>query len=91
MSITEMNSKVQEYREIQSMIDELTAEAEAIKDQLKAQMIAQGSEELTGTGWKATWHTVTSSRFDSKLFKEEHPELYRSYSKEQTVCRFCLA
>ena len=91
MSTVEMNSKAQEYREIQSMIEELTAQAEAIKDAFKAQMVEQGSEELTGNGWRATWRAVTSTRFDNKSFKADHPELFAQYSKEQTVCRFCLA
>ena len=90
MSITELNSKVTEYKELQAMIDELTAQAEAIKDLLKAQMVERGTEELNGYGWKATWHTVTSSRLDSKALKADHPALFAQYSKEQTVCRFCL-
>lgn len=91
MSITELNAKVQEYKELLTTIEALNDQAEAIKDLLKAQMIEQGKEELAGNGWKATWHTVTSTRLDSKAFKAEQPELFARYSKEQTVCRFCLA
>ena len=90
MSITELNAKVQEYKELLTAIEALNDQAEAIKDALKAQMVEQGKEELIGNGWKATWHTVTSTRFDNKSFKSEHPDLFNQYSKEQTVCRFCL-
>ena len=36
MSINEMESKARELRELQALIDEATAEAEALKDALKA-------------------------------------------------------
>ena len=90
MSIAELNTKAQELRELQSMIDELNAEADSIRDLFKAQMAEQGTEELKGDGWKASWKAVTSSRFDNKSFKADHPELFAQYSKAQTVCRFCL-
>lgn len=46
MSIHEMESKIRELRQLQALIDEATAEAEAIKDTIKADMTAQGAEEL---------------------------------------------
>ncbi len=91
MSRNEMNQKAQELRELLSMIEELNAEADAIRDAFKAQMVEQGADELKGDGWKASWKTVTSLRFDSKSFKAEQPELFEKYSKPQTVCRFCLS
>ena len=91
MSIYELDTKVQELRELQSMIDELTAQVEAIKNAIKAKMVDEGTEELAGNGWRATWHTVTSSRLDTKKLKADHPDLYTEYSKASTVCRFTLA
>ncbi len=91
MSIYELDAKVMELREIQSMIAELEAQAEAIKDMVKSKMCDEGTEELTGNGWKATWHTVTSSRLDSKKLKAELPELYAQYSKTSSTTRFTLA
>lgn len=91
MTTAEMDRKVQEIRELQTTIEELTADLEAAKDVIKAQMIDQGREEITGNGWKATWHTVTSSRFDSKALKEAAPEIFARFSKQTTVCRFCIS
>ena len=87
----EMDSKVKELRDIQSMIDELTAEAEAIKDTLKAKMVELGDDEISGNGWKATWHTVTSSRLDTKALKAGAPDVYALYTKASTTSRFVLA
>ena len=38
MSMNEMESKIRELRQLQALIDEATAEAEAIKDTIKAEM-----------------------------------------------------
>ena len=90
MSIKELDSQVMTLRELQSEIDRLNAEVEAIKDSIKTEMVNRGEEVLTGNGWKATWKTVTSSRFDSKAFKAADPAAYEAYCKTSTVCRFCL-
>ena len=68
MSNTELTSKIKELRELQALIEEAQAEAEAIRDLLKAHMGEQ--EELRAGEYKVTWKAVTSSRLDSKaLYK----------------------
>lgn len=47
MSINEMESKARELRQLQALIDEAQAEAEAIKDSLKA---AMGDSEAVQAG-----------------------------------------
>ena len=90
MSMNEMNEKARAYFDLQEMIAELTAEAEAIKDELKAAMVENGVEELEGLGWRATWHNTTTSRFDSAAFKKAHGDLYASFCKPVTGTRFTL-
>ena len=65
MSNTEIQSKVNELRELRRMADELTAEIESIQDAIKAHMTAIDADTLAGADYKITWKTVTSSRFDS--------------------------
>lgn len=91
MSIFDLTEKAKELRELQAQIDQLTAEADTIRDLFKAKMIEEGTEELIGDGWKATWHAVTSTRLDTKALKAEEPGIYAAYSKTSTVCRFTLA
>ena len=64
MSNTEIQSKVNELRELRRMADELTAEIESIQDAIKAHMTAIDADTLMGADYKITWKTVTSSRFD---------------------------
>ena len=91
MSNTEMNSKVQQLRELRRMADELAAEIEGLTDSIKAEMDAQGAEEITGADWRITWKSVTSSRFDSTSFKKAMPELAARFMKQSTSRRFVLA
>lgn len=64
---------------------------EAIKDAIKLKMVDEGTEVFQGNGWKATWHTVISSRLDSKALKAAYPDLVARYSKPSTTSRFTLA
>ena len=91
MSINELSAKVQELRELRRMADELAGEIEAAQDAIKAYMTAQDVDTLTGTDYKITWKSVTSSRFDSKSFKADHADLYTAYSKPSTSRRFVMA
>ena len=89
MSMNEIESKVRELRQLQALIEEATAEAEAIKDAIKAHM--GGSEELRAGEYKITWKAVTASRLDSKALKAALPEVAERFTKTTTTRRFCVA
>ncbi len=89
MSIHEIETKARELRQLQQLIEEPQAEAEAIRDQIKAHM--GDSEELRAGEYKITWKSVTSSRLDSKALKAAAPELVERFTKTTTARRFCVA
>lgn len=91
MSTHEMESKVKELRELRRMAEELDAEIEALQDSIKAEMTARSTEELTGSDWRITWKSVTSSRLDTTAFKKELPEIAARFLKQTTARRFVLA
>ena len=91
MSMNEMESKIRELRQLQALIDEATAEAEAIKDTIKSSMTAQGTDELRAGEYKVTWKAVTSSRLDSKALKAALPDVVERFTKTTTSSRFCVA
>ncbi len=89
MTVKEMESKARELRQLQALIDEAQAEAEAIKDSIKA---AMGDAESVQAGeYKITWKTVTSSRLDSAALKKALPEVAARFTKSSTTRRFCVA
>ena len=91
MSTHEMESKVKELRELRRMAEELDAEIEALQDSIKAEMTTRGTEELTGSDWRITWKSVTSTRLDTTAFKKELPEIAARFLKQTTARRFVLA
>ena len=90
MSMNEVTAQARTYFDLMQQIADLEAEAEAIKDQMKSAMIERETEDLQGPGWRATWHNTSSSRFDSKRFKKDHPELSEAYTVTTTGTRFTL-
>ena len=89
MSIKEMEKMARELRQLQALIDEAQAEAETIKDALKA---AMGDSEAVQAGeYKITWKPVTSSRIDASALKKALPDLAAAFTKTTTVRRFTVA
>lgn len=91
MSNIEISSKVQDLRELRRMAEELDAEINAIQDELKSHMDAQGVDELTGIDYRVTWKSVTSVRLDTTALKKALPEVAERFSKTTTTRRFCVA
>ena len=75
----------------QTLITEAQAEAESIKDELKAEMINRNTEEMMVDVFKIRYKTVKSNRFDTTAFKSTHKELYNQYIKQTESRRFTVA
>ena len=89
MSINEIEAKARELRQLQALIEEAQAEAEAIKDAIKAAM--GDSESIQAGEYKITWKAVTSSRIDTTALKKAMPDVAERFTKETTSRRFCVA
>lgn len=89
MSISEIESKCRELRQLQNLIAEAEQEAEAIKDTLKAHM--GDSEELFAGEYMVTWMPVKSSRLDTTALRKALPEVAERFTKTTTTRRFCVA
>ena len=91
MSQNELVSKVQQLNEWEELMEEARAEAEALRDAIKAEMLAQNTEELTAGAYIIRWTSVLSNRFDTTAFKREHGDLYRQFTKQVSSRRFSIA
>ena len=89
MSINEMEAKARELRQLQALIEDAQAEAEALKDAIKAAM--GDSESIQAGEYKITWKAVTSSRIDTAALKKALPDVAERFTKETTVRRFTVA
>lgn len=90
MSNTEIAQKVQDLKELKCMAEELAGEIAALEDAVKAEMSARSVDELNTGLFTVRYKTITGSRFDSKTFKAENPELAARYTKPTQSSRFTI-
>lgn len=91
MSANEIASKIDALRDLESLIEEAKAEAESLRDEIKAEMLRRNTEELTAGQYIVRWTSVLSSRFDSTAFKKVMPEVYKAYLKPTSSRRFSIS
>lgn len=89
MSINEMEVKARELRQLQALIEEAQAEAEAIKDAIKAAM--GDSESVQAGEYRITWRTVTSARIDTNALRKALPDVAERFTKETVARRFMIS
>ena len=89
MSTHELEIKCRELRQLQALIDEAQAEAEAIKDTIKAAM--GDSEALQAGEYKIILKPVTTTRIDAAALRKALPDVAARFTKETTVRRFSVA
>lgn len=89
MSTHELEAKIKELRQLQALIDEAQAEAEGIKDAIKAHMGKR--EELRAGEYQVTWKAVKSARIDAVALRAALPEVVERFTRETTTRRFCVA
>lgn len=91
MSTNELEMKIKKMQEWEQLANEAKAEAEALKDEIKAEMLMQNTEEMTAGKYIVRWTSILSQRFDSTTFKKEHAEMYKQYTKQTASKRFSIA
>jgi len=91
MSTNEMETKIKKMQEWGAIAEEAKAEAEALRDEIKAEMMKRETEELTAGSFIVRWTSVLSQRFDSTAFKKVMPEIYKAYTKQVSSRRFTIS
>lgn len=91
MGINEMVKLIEALRDWEAVIEEAKAEADYLRDQIKAELLAQNTEELECGKYIVRHTSVLSQRFDSTAFKREHSDLYGQYIKQVASRRFSIS
>lgn len=85
----QIDNRVKKLQGLQSQIDALQAQADAIRDDLKNDM---GTDEERRTGnFILRYATVTQNRIDSTNLKKELPDVYKRFCKATSYRRFTIA
>lgn len=86
IELTGFNKELRRRAEIIDMIDRLEQEKKEIEQGVKVYM---GDAEIAmNDDFRVSWKNTEVNRFDSKLLKEEHPEIYSKYCKKNNQRRF---
>ena len=91
MSTIEITAKIEVLKDLESLIEEAKAEAESLRDEIKAEMLNRDTEELTAGQYIVRYTTVLSNRFDSTAFKKVMPDVYKAYTKQTSSRRFTIS
>ena len=91
MSTIEITSKIEALKELEALIEEAKAEAETLRDEIKAEMVNRNAEEMEAGQYIVRWTSVLSQRFDSTSFKKVMPDVYKSFTKQVASRRFSIA
>lgn len=91
MSQNEMISKIEALNEWEALMEEARAEAESIRDSIKAEMMDRGIEEMEAGQYIVRWTPVLSNRFDSTAFKKIYGDLYKAFTKQTASRRFTIS
>ncbi len=91
MTKAEMIAKIEALNEWETLMEEAKAEADAIRDSLKAEMMERETEELIAGSYIIRWTSVLSNRFDTTGFKKMYGDLYKAFTKQSASRRFSIS
>ena len=91
MSINDLEKRIEKMQEWEALAEEAKAEADALRDEIKAEMLEREAEELTAGCYIVRWTSVLSNRFDTTEFKKQYNDLYKHFTKQVSSKRFSVA
>ena len=69
----------------------MKAKADALREQLKEEMVRQNVEELIAGAYILRYTPIISNRFDSTTFKRLYADLYKDFTKPVSSRRFSVS
>lgn len=85
-TMKQYENRIKKLDAIQSEIDRLEREADAIKKDIQTDM--GDAEHVDGENFRIHWVKVISARFNAKAFQAEHEALYNQYTRNTEYRRF---
>ena len=82
------DQRLERREELTGLIERMEKEKKKIEQELKIFIGENGGAE--NDYYRVTWKSVSSERFDSRLFKAEQPEVYRRYLRKSESRRFSV-
>ena len=86
IKLSGFDAKLDRRAQIQKQIEELMQEQGRIDQEIKLTM--GENERAFSEKYKISWSNVCTTRLDTKLLKEEKPEIYQNYAKASVSRKF---
>ena len=91
MANNELLNKIEALNEWEALMEEAKAEAEALRDSIKQEMMERDTEELECGQYIVRWTSVLTQRFDSTSFKKAMPDVYKAFTTQTASRRLSSA
>ena len=91
MSNNEIAHKIEVLQEWEKIAEEARAEVEALRDEIKQELLRNNVEEMYAGQYIIRWTSVLSQRFDTTAFKKVMPDVYKAYTKQVSSRRFTIS
>lgn len=86
-----LKNRIEKLDAIAAQQKALEEQAEAIRNEIKADMEEKGVDEISAFGRIARWKEVIISRLDGKALKAALPKIYSQYCRPASSRRFTVA
>ena len=91
MSKNEIVSMIETMNNYDELAAKAKAKADAIREEIKAEMLRLDTEELAAGAYIVRYTNVISNCFDSTTFKKLYADLYKDFTKPVSSRRFTVS
>ena len=91
MTDRQLDNRIKKLRAIEARQKELETQAEAIRNELKADLESKGEDEHNTGSFIIRWKEIINHRLDTKSLKAELPDIFSLYVQESVSRRFTVA
>ena len=91
MSKNEIVSMIETMNNYDELAAKAKAKADAIREEIKAEMLRLDTEELAAGAYIVRYTNVISNRFDSTTFKKLYADLYKDFTTPVSSRRFTVS
>ena len=88
MTGREIETKAKRIKTLENKQDQLEAEIDQLKDELKAELERQGKDEVSAGAFRVLWKMMQERRFNTNRFRTENPGVYDAYRDARSYMKF---
>ena len=91
MTNRQLDNRVKKIQALEAQIKELEAQADALRDEIKADLSDKGEDEHNTGAFIIRWKEIISNRLDSKALKAALPDVFAMYTTQSSSRRFTVS